>query len=120
MVWTPEEHVRQCLILFLTETLGFPAALIGVERGMQYHQLRKRWDLLIHDRAGQPLVLAECKEPRVEITQETVMQLATYNSQVNAPHLLMTNGKVLLFLSKDEKGEFALQSEVPPASALLG
>lgn len=119
MVWSPEEHVRQCLIQFLTQEGGYPPGLLGVERGMRYNQLRKRWDLLVHDRNGRPLILAECKEPRIEISSEVVMQLATYNSQVGAPHLLITNGKLLLFLSRNESGEFALRERVPAFEELI-
>lgn len=111
-VLTPEEHVRQCLILYLNEFCGVPKGLLSLERGLQYDRRRKRYDLLVFGRNGQPLILCECKEPRVPIDQAVVHQITTYNSKIGAKILLLTNGPQLMAFSKTVAGEW-LQLELP-------
>ena len=87
VVLTPEEWVRQHVVHYLINNLGYP-------RGLRYNQRRKRTDLLALDPAGQPLLLVECKAPSVAITQEVARQATTYNQTIGAPLLLLTNGLV--------------------------
>ena len=89
---TPEEWVRQHLIHYLVAEKGYPATLISVETPLKYAQLDKRSDVLVHDRNGQPLMLAECKAPEVAITQKVFEQVAVYNLTIQAPCLMVTNG----------------------------
>ena len=46
LVLTPEEEVRQSLILFLADVCGVPRGLMSLERGLHYDRRRKRYDLL--------------------------------------------------------------------------
>ena len=39
-----------------------------------------------------PSFLFECKAADVHLTTETVFQIATYNSRLNAPFLVISNG----------------------------
>ena len=94
VVLTPEEWVRQHVVHYLTNHLGYPRGLLALERGLRYNQRRKRTDLLALDAAGQPLLLVECKAPAVPITQEVARQATTYNQTIGAPLLLLTNGLV--------------------------
>lgn len=89
---TPEEWVRQHLLHYLVQEGAYPASLIAVERGLQMNGLQKRFDVLVFDRQAQPLMLVECKSPDVQLTKETFLQAAVYNSQFLCPHILITNG----------------------------
>lgn len=119
LVLTPEEYVRQCLIRFLSEEKGFPLPLMSIERGLTYNQLAKRYDLVAWDREGKPLVAIECKRPTVALTDETVRQLATYNQKIGATHLLITNGKELVFFGKKADGTWAQRQEIPDFESLV-
>jgi len=90
---TPEEWVRQHLVKYLVEVKQFPRALIAVEKGFSQLRRKQRFDLLIHDRHGNPLMIAECKAPSVEINQNAFDQASRYNQKHKAPYLLITNGR---------------------------
>lgn len=87
---TPEEEVRQQIIKHLHIVCGAPLHLMSCEYPVYY--LNHRADLVIHDRNGKPLILAEFKSPSVTIGNKTVEQLRRYNSTIMAPYLLMSNG----------------------------
>jgi len=89
---TPEEWVRQHLIHYLIAEKNYPSMLISVETPLRYAHVNKRSDVLVNDRNGQPLMLAECKAPEVAITQKVFEQIAIYNHTIQAPCLLATNG----------------------------
>jgi len=89
---TPEEWVRQHLIYYLITEKGYPATLISVETPLKYARLDKRSDVIVYDRNGKPLMLAECKAPEVNITQKVFEQIAVYNLTIQAQFLLITNG----------------------------
>jgi len=94
VVLTPEEWVRQHVVHYLTDHLGYPRGLLALERGLRYNRRQKRTDLLALDSRGQPLLLVECKAPSVAIDAAVARQATTYNQTVGAPLLLLTNGLV--------------------------
>ncbi len=106
LVWQPEEAVRQQLICYLTEEKNISPALIGVEKEVKYHKIRKRFDLVVFDRNGVPFILIECKAPEVQITKAALQQVAMYNATLEAPYLLLFNGHQWAFFSKDDQGIF--------------
>lgn len=89
---TPEELVRQGFLHFLTSVKGFPAGLLMVEYALKVNGLRRRCDVVACDRAGKPLLLAECKAPGVKIGNATFAQAARYNLTLRVPYLAVTNG----------------------------
>jgi hypothetical protein len=89
---TPEEWVRQHLIHYIITEKQYPAMLISVETPLKYANMDKRSDVLVHDRNGQSLMLAECKAPEIAITQKVFEQIAIYNFTIQAPCLMVTNG----------------------------
>ena len=103
---TPEEHVRQSLIAFLTEGCGVPRGLVSLEKGLQYDRRKKRYDLLVYDRGGKPFILCECKEPRVPIDDAVVQQISLYNSKIEARILILTNGHQLLAFGRMADGKW--------------
>jgi len=100
----PEEIVRQCLILFLLDS-GYSERLITVEKQFKVGNRIKRYDILVHRKAEEPYILIECKNPDINITQDTFDQISMYNMQLKIPYLLVSNGisSYLCHIDFDEK-----------------
>lgn len=109
---TPEEWVRQNTLLYLTQTLHYPASLIAVEKKLQLGDLQKRFDIVVY-KNEKPFVLVECKEMNVPITQKTLDQVMRYNSQLQAACFVITNGTTC-YGFKNDNGQLA-HIEVFPA-----
>lgn len=92
VVLTKEEGVRQQFIHYLVEVLNYPLNTIAVERMIFYNGLRKRFDIVVFDSEGKPLMLVECKAFNIKLDDNTMFQLATYNKTIAAKILVMTNG----------------------------
>lgn len=92
VVLTPEEWVRQNFLQFLVQEKKFPASLIAVEMGLKYNLLKKRADVLVFDKTGNPYLMVECKAPEVKITQDVFDQIARYNMNFKVKYLVITNG----------------------------
>ncbi len=65
VVLTPEEWVRQHVVHYLAEVKKVPVALIAVEREIALYGLRRRFDVVVFSRQGEPWLLVECKAPSV-------------------------------------------------------
>lgn len=89
---TPEEWVRQHFLQYLIQNCGYPASLIAVEMGIRYQRMPRRADIVVHNRRGEPFLMAECKAPDVGINQSTFDQVSRYNRVVKARYLAVTNG----------------------------
>lgn len=109
-VLQPEEWVRQALLDWMIREKGISAPLISVEKEIRYLKLRKRFDVVVYDKAGKAFILCECKAPEVPLSQDTLNQIARYNTSIRAPHLLLTNGMQLLFFSL-EGGKYVHRRE---------
>jgi hypothetical protein len=96
---TPEEWVRQHLVRYLREAKGCPAGLIAVEAPLKCARVEKRSDVVVHNRQGEPLLIAECNAPDVVITQKVFEQIARYQQSLCARYLLMTNGRQVFCLN---------------------
>ncbi|MBW3545214.1 MAG: type I restriction enzyme HsdR N-terminal domain-containing protein [Bacteroidetes bacterium] len=92
LLLTPEEWVRQHLLHYLLNDLGYPRGLLTTETGLRYNGMQRRSDLLVRDLQGQPYLLAECKAPEVPLTNEVFRQISVYNQTLQAPLLLVSNG----------------------------
>lgn len=91
---TPEEWVRQNFIMYLAEEGGYPVGLMGVEVTFTLNRLKKRADILIHNREGKPVMIIECKSYDVALDEKVFDQVVTYNMQFRVPYLVVTNGLV--------------------------
>jgi len=89
---TPEEWVRQNFIQYLISEGKYPQGLIGIEMQFGHNKLKKRTDILVHDRSGKPVMIVECKAPEVELVEKVFEQIATYNMKLKVPYLVVTNG----------------------------
>jgi hypothetical protein len=92
LLLTPEEWVRQNFIRYLVAEKGFPTALLIIERGLKVNRNPFRADLLVCDRMGAPLLVAEFKAPAVKLSQAAFDQIARYNMQFRVPYLIVSNG----------------------------
>ncbi|MEZ4847810.1 MAG: type I restriction enzyme HsdR N-terminal domain-containing protein [Bacteroidia bacterium] len=54
-------------------------------------------------------MLCEIKSPEIPLSQDTLNQISQYNSVIQAPHLLVTNGLELWFFSLDEAGKYQMK-----------
>lgn len=91
-VLTPEEHVRQYFLHYLTHTLQYPTSLIAVEKLILVGNLRKRFDIIVYNRNHEPWMLIECKAPEVAITELTLNQLLSYQQTAQCSYWVITNG----------------------------
>jgi hypothetical protein len=90
---TEEEQVRQSFIIYLIQEKRISAAHISVEKQIKVNGMICRYDLIVFDSQGNPYMLAECKAPHVELTQEVLDQAGKYNQILKAPFIAVTNGK---------------------------
>lgn len=109
---TPEEWVRQHLIHFLHYHKSFPISLIASEFTLNLNGLRKRSDIVVFGKSGEPLLIAECKATTVQINNETLFQIAQYNSKLKVPHLILSNGLDHFYL-KWKGSEFVQSDQLP-------
>lgn len=114
LILTPEEWVRQHFIQFLILHKGFPGGLFSIEKAVVHHQRKGRYDIMVAGREGKPLVLIECKAPGVEINNETLFQIARYNTNLEVQYFCLTNGLIHLFVEIDQdKKQLNYLSEIP-------
>ena len=115
---TPEEEVRQWIIHYLINNLGYPLTNIAVEKQISYLNRKKRFDVLIY-KHGTPRLLIECKAPNVPINQATLNQIATYNFTLNVPYLLLTNGANQLCCHVNSEAKtYVFLEAIPPYKSL--
>ncbi len=118
---TPEEWVRQHFFHFLTRDKGFPGALIAVEKKVVINGLSQRFDMLVFDRKGHPLMIAEFKSPDVPISQSVFQQASRYNELLLAPYCLVSNGMEIYLCKMDfESRSVEYLAEIPEFQALTG
>lgn len=89
---TPEEWVRQNFIQYLKNEGGYPTSLMGVEVMFRMNKLKRRVDILIHNRTGEPVMIVECKAPDVKIDDKVFDQIVCYNMNYKVPYIVVTNG----------------------------
>lgn len=108
---TPEEWVRQHIVRFLIEN-NYPPSLISVERQIKFNQLKKRFDILVYNNQAKPILLIECKAPEVKLCQETLNQIALYNTQFKVDYLFISNGlkHLICMYDKDLNKYIALEN----------
>jgi len=113
-VLTPEEWVRQNFIKYLNHEKNFPVSLIAIERGIKVNSMQKRFDAVIFDRKGNPIVLIEFKSPDVRIDQKVMEQISRYNLTLNVSYLIVSNGLVHYCCIVDrETGKVTFLNSIP-------
>lgn len=92
VILTPEEHVRQYLLLYFIDVMQYPASLIAVEKKIQVGNLSKRFDIVVYNREHKPWLLAECKAPEIPLSEKTLHQLLGYHNTMQCRYWLVSNG----------------------------
>jgi hypothetical protein len=100
MLLTPEEWVRQNLLLYLIEVMKYPASLIAVEKQLKLGDLKKRFDIVLYKNEI-PFMLIECKEMNVAVSEKTLEQVLRYNINLQAGYFIITNGTDCYGFKKD-------------------
>lgn len=125
---TPEEKIRQHLIRYMIDTLGYPPLWMAVEKELSqlpHLQLtptmeiaKRRADILVFaPHTLSPLLLIECKA--VPLT-EAIEQVVGYNALVQAPFVALANGKeVMTGHYNAELGRYCFNHGMPSFEALV-
>ena len=92
LVLQPEEFVRQLILHYLIEEKGYSKNNITVEKGITVNELSRRCDILVFDKNTAPILLVECKSPKISITEAVFQQIAAYNLPLKVKFLLLSNG----------------------------
>ena len=102
LVLTPEEWVRQNIILFLLLQKKYPSSLISVEKEVKLADLKKRYDIVVFDRQMLPWMIIECKEMNVQLSEKTLDQVLRYHISIPSKYLIITNGSHCFGFEKNE------------------
>ena len=63
-----------------------------VEKKIDVKTQVRRADLVLYDKAANPLLIAECKSFTKTINQPSINQIANYNLYYKCKYVLLTNG----------------------------
>ena len=90
----PEERVRLQFVDYLIFEAGFSKNKIAFESPVSLpgDKSSSRSDVICYDEDFKPLLLVECKAPSIQLDEKTAIQIARYNSEIDAPYLMVTNG----------------------------
>jgi len=104
---TPEEIVRQKLLSFMVEHLGYPKHAFAIEKKLsevvQNAQVpNRRLDILCFEtKSLKPLLLIECKA--VSIHKKMFAQVMGYNAFIGAPLICLANQESTFLRWKDQE-----------------
>lgn len=112
LLLTEEEWVRQNFVNYLINGLNYPSAFIALEKEIQLHDLKKRFDVLIYDRGHKPWMMVECKGADILLNENVLQQALRYNVSVPVKFIVITNGEVTMAWEK-RGGELKLMKEMP-------
>lgn len=96
---TPEEIVRQKVVLYLMNDLNVPLSALDEEISLKYYKFdsKKRPDILVLGKnidTGDvsPVVVIECKAPNICLSDEVIEQALFYADSLQSEYMLITNG----------------------------
>jgi len=119
VIITPEEWVRQNFLKYLKEEKNYPQMLIAVEKGIRVNNMQKRFDAVVYNRNGKPIVLIEFKSPNIKLSQKVLEQISRYNLNLNVRYLIISNGLVhLCYFVDKEKRTIRYLDDVPDFSVI--
>lgn len=114
VAFTPEEFVRQLLVVYLVKEKKYSINRIAAERSIKFNGMIRRFDLLVFGKDMKPLLLAECKSADQPINLAVFEQVSRYNSTLSVPYLLVTNGPEVRCCKMDyEEKKYEFLSEIP-------
>ena len=113
VVLTPEEWVRQNFLHYLVSQLNYPSGLISVEKALKVDGLNFRTDAVVYNRKSHPVILIEFKAPSVELSNDSLFQLAKYNKKLGVPYLMLSNGLSHFCFKMDTTGNYKALDKIP-------
>lgn len=118
VVLSPEELVRQLIIQYFIHSDKAKLNRLSVERKIMVHGKMRRYDLLIHNKTGNPIALIECKAPEIRLNKKALLQIGAYNLTLGVSYLIVTNGPETYCMCRPEGSlEFEFQTEIPDFGA---
>lgn len=102
VILTPEELVRQHFVHYLINQKKYPKEVIIIEKEIEVHQTKKRFDVAVINKHQEYVLLAECKAPTVALTSAVLEQILKYNLSIQAKCLVITNGITEYVFTKNE------------------
>lgn len=115
LVNTPEEWVRQHLVMYLIHHLGYAKGRIGIEQGLTLSGITRRADVVTYDSNGKPYLLIECKAPHIKLTEAVFDQAVQYNHVLGMPFLAVSNG-LQHHCCTWQDGQVVFLESLPPAT----
>lgn len=121
---TPEEWVRQNFVQYLINEGKYPAGLIGIEMTFRFNTMKRKFDVMVYDRKGNPVMIVECKSTEVKISDfyedKVYDQIGEYNLEFKVPYAVVTNGLVnYAFKFNKERKQYEHILEIPVYEDLL-
>lgn len=121
---TPEEWVRQNFVQYLINEGKYPAGLIGIEMTFRFNTMKRKFDVMVYDRKGNPVMIVECKSTEVKISDfyedKVYDQIGEYNLEFKVPYAVVTNGMVnYAFKFNKERKQYEHILEIPVYEDLL-
>ena len=104
-VWirlTSEEWVRQNFAQYLVQVMKYPASYVAIEREIRLGERKKRFDLLVFNKAAHPWMMIECKKMERPLDKSVIWQILHYNIAVPVKYLVITNGEQCLAYVKGQ------------------
>ena len=101
LLLTEEEWVRQNFVNYLVAVMQYPSTMIALEKEIQLHDLKKRFDVLVYNQSHQPWLLVECKAPQVALSESVLQQALRYNMSVPVDYIIITNGATTIGWKKE-------------------
>jgi type I site-specific restriction endonuclease len=89
---TPEEWVRQHVVNYLITVKQYPLAYISLEKEIELNGTKKRYDIVVYNKAMKPLIIVECKAPEIALSEQVLEQALRYNLVLNVQYVFITNG----------------------------
>jgi len=111
LLLSEEEWVRQNFVNYLTTQLHYPSTVIAIEKEIWLNDLKKRFDILVYNKEHKPWMLIECKEPKMNLSEEVLQQVLRYNISVPVEYVIITNGNTTVGWKKEN--ELKLLKEMP-------
>lgn len=116
---TPEEWVRQNFVYFLISEREFPPQFMANEVALTLNGTSRRADTMVYTRGLRPLVVVEYKAPEITVGQKVFDQIARYNSVMQAPFLIVSNGMHHYCCRYGAEGAYRFLPDIPTYAEML-
>ena len=125
---TPEEIVRQRMIVYLQNELGVPLSAMHTEEYLAHHGVKDskgRMDITVGYRETNEkeriITVVECKESNipVEDVQQVIDQALGYVKRVGAKYFVLVNGIVMVFYYMEDSEHYRKIEGMPTYNDML-